>query len=479
MPVMSKKCQLGALVLVILVLTIRLCSNNWVINVIGYNSQKEIKAFQLSQAVKQNNQINTQTPIKFTAPPTTTHEVKPPVTRTRPFTRVPGEDTYIYSAIANIEYEEKKKQLEAKNITSFDLELILTTLDATRHGYNCCVIYHDPESVTLTVTPASHYFREFIVGGPSNEKLYAARQYVCHGTVSTANNMPEYVTLTSSSKCPTHTKDYLKVLYPIKQPGIALCGKIAHSGGVEPQKAIEWFEMQKLLGVDKILIYDLGNPEGLTRVFRHYQQEGILDLQPYELPGEPESRSLTEAYKHTAQFNYDETLAVLECRHRMAGYDYVISHDMDEMIIPRQAVDLKTFFQEKWSQRPTASALFFHTEFFLTTWEPSNPEEQLMVKRFRNTTVPRWECYKYVYKPSRVITSITHTVFSRSAFKTINIEPNEAILHHYRKCPEDTWKTCSVPSKIDDVMTRYKDLDPRVVKVREVTATPPLYKPRQ
>ncbi|XP_059156805.1 uncharacterized protein LOC131941540 [Physella acuta] len=256
--------------------------------------------------------------------------------------------------------------------------------------------------------------------------------------------MPEYATLTSSSKCPTDTKDYLKVLYPTKQPGIALCGKIAHSGGVEPQKAIEWFEMQKLLGVDKILIYDLGNPKGLTRVFRHYQQEGILDLQPYELPGEPETRSLTEAYKHTAQFNYDETLAVLECRHRMAGYDYVISHDMDEMIIPRQAVNLKTFFQEKWSQHPTASALFFHTEFFLTTWEPSNPEEQLMVKRFR-----------------------------------VNIEPNEAILHHYRKCPEDTWKTCSVPSKIDDVMTRYKDLDPKVVKVREVTAIQPLYKVRR
>ncbi|XP_059175490.1 uncharacterized protein LOC131955384 isoform X2 [Physella acuta] len=381
---LSRRCQIGVLVLLVLVLTVRLSSNNWVVNVFGYKQPKEVVINQIElRSETKTFQSNAQDSVEATVLiPSTTEKLPTPTSRTSPFTRVSNEEIYIYSAIANIEYVDKKKQLENKQIASFDAELILTTMDATKQGYNCCVIYHDSESVTLTLSPASYYLREYIVGGPSNEKLYVARQYVCRGTVTSVNNMPEYVTLTSSSKCPTDQKNFLKVLYPTKQPGIALCGKIAHSGGIDPQKAIEWFEMQKLLGVDKILIYDLGNPEGLTRVFRHYQQEGILDLQPYELIGEPKTRTLSEAYKRTAQFNYDETLSVLECRHRMAGYDYIISHDVDEMIIPRKEVDFKTFFQEKWSQHPTASALFFHTEFFLTTWPASNPEEQLMVKRF-------------------------------------------------------------------------------------------------
>ena len=76
---------------------------------------------------------------------------------------------------------------------------------------------------------------------------------------------------------------------------------------------------------------------------RHYVKSGFLDLQPYELPGRPYNRTMND--KGAYQFHHDESLAVIECRQRMAGYTYVMSHDLDEFIIPRADVGLKPFFQ--------------------------------------------------------------------------------------------------------------------------------------
>lgn len=56
---------------------------------------------------------------------------------------------------------------------------------------------------------------------------------------------------------------------------------------LNPNILMEWFEVQRLLGVDKIQLMDLHNPEPIQKVFRYYTDLGLLDLLPYELPGEP------------------------------------------------------------------------------------------------------------------------------------------------------------------------------------------------
>ena len=49
---------------------------------------------------------------------------------------------------------------------------------------------------------------------------------------------------------------------------------------------MEWFEIQRLLGVDHIQIMDADNPEPVQKVFRYYKDMGLLNPLPYELPGE-------------------------------------------------------------------------------------------------------------------------------------------------------------------------------------------------
>ncbi|CAG5115940.1 unnamed protein product, partial [Candidula unifasciata] len=254
------------------------------------------------------------------------------------FVRARDQEIYMYSAVTNRHHPVNNA-----------INIIITTLSASRASLQCCVVL---DGKTLYVTPAETFFRystsdvafianilEFFSDG----HLYRARQYSC--SLPDIGHSAEYVTLTSSL-CSPDIRDYLKILHPPPVPGgLALCAKIAYNGGLDPEKFIEWVEVQRLLGVDKILIFDLGNPENLTRVFRYYQNQGILDVQPYELPGYPENRTIWGAATATDQFHHDESMAVLECNQRMSGYTFVMSHDVDEFIIPRQDVTLKQFFQ--------------------------------------------------------------------------------------------------------------------------------------
>ncbi|XP_013087263.2 uncharacterized protein LOC106071649 isoform X1 [Biomphalaria glabrata] len=376
-------------------------------------------------------------------------------------------EIYMYSAIAS--YNQLRKG---------DIGIVITSLDATVQHLDCCVLL---DHARLFVTPVEEHFfyhtmdvtilsriHEYFTPG-----YYRARQYLCQ--VPEIGRIPSHATLKSSSApCSTDLADYLPVHTPTQFPGgLAVCAKIAHSGGLDPEKVIEWFEVQRLLGVDKVLLYDMGNPVNLTRVFRYYQNMGLLDLQPYELPGYPANRTLMEKDKRTHQFHHDESMAVLECRQRMSGFSYVMSHDLDEFIIPRRDITLKQFFKEKMEYYQDSAGFYFDTEFFIYNWGPTNPEEDLMLTRYRKATKPHWECTKYVYLPARVLSSTTHSIYPLHPYTTYRIEPEEAVLHHYRRCPDDVWSTCFPETIIDHIMTRYTDLYSRVLTVRQATGVRP------
>ena len=61
--------------------------------------------------------------------------------------------------------------------------------------------------------------------------------------------------------------------------------QVAYGGLLDPEVLMEWFELQRLLGVDHIYVYDLGVPEKIAIVFKYYSDMGLLTVLPYELPG--------------------------------------------------------------------------------------------------------------------------------------------------------------------------------------------------
>ncbi|KAH9508257.1 hypothetical protein Btru_050626 [Bulinus truncatus] len=386
--------------------------------------------------------------IKFTVTQKSQVSARPP------FVHGHVDEIYLYSAIAH--------GTRGPGSSSV-LKVMVTTMDMSKSSLNCCVL-RERDNVPAYVTSSSVYFQV----SDSSPSIYVARQYKC--SVPSPGAPPRFVTLTSSPSCSSNISDYIPIIYPEIVPnGLALCAKIAFSPGLDTQKVVEWFEMQRELGVDRILIFNLGVDDAINRIFRYYQNLGLLEIQPYALPGEPKNRNLNESFKRTAQFNHDESMSLLDCKQRMSGYDFVLSHDLDEMVIPRDNVSLKTFFKGSLSKHPDAAGFFFDTSFFITDWTPSNPEEKLLVKRYRISREPRWECYKFVYIPERVKSILTHSVFAQQGYNTHRLSQKEVILHHYRRCPADTWGTCNVTTVTDDVMMRYRELDQRVFEVLSET----------
>lgn len=381
-----------------------------------------------------------------------------------------------------------------------DLELVITGLDRSRSwasSFACCVKLGgselDTDASVFATTAASYfeyvkpfswsmYMKEYWLYG--TQSLYVASQYSCKVPrhLLSKNSMPTFATLAPLPSlparilspflflswpwwlsgyqdfCPRDATEYVMVEYPERSPGsLGLCSKVNHNSP-DPDQILEWFEVQRIVGVDRIVVYDMGdNSPDLNRVLEYYESTGLLERQAYDLPGEPQDRSLDETFKRTAQFNQDETLAVMECRLRLSGHGLVLSLDKDEVLVPRQNVTLKHLLQGLFSQHSTAASFIFPTQFFLTTWPQTNPEEEMLVLSYRRTRVARWECWKYVFLPARVKAAVTHEVFPIRGF-SVNERVSEtvAILHHYRECPKDTWGTCDVRSTVDNTMARYK-----------------------
>ncbi|KAK7109903.1 uncharacterized protein [Littorina saxatilis] len=261
------------------------------------------------------------------------------------------------------------------------------------------------------------------------------------------------VTLSTTS-CPEDDRVYLPVGLPVKKPGeLALCGKVAYGHELDPRRLVEWFEMQRLLGVDKILIYDLNNTETVRKIFSHYRETGLLDPLPYKLPGRNWGRVLAPLNIRS----HDESLPIWDCRLRLAGYDYVMGIDMDEVILPRIATRLKPFFNEQFQKHGQTASLFFDVQFFVEEWGPVNSTAPLIFLQYLNSTSPRRECFKYVYIPSRTHQLQTHTVYSYPGHSgMIFLDTNLATIFHYRKCPQG-WKSCNPPRITDNNMLRFHD----------------------
>ena len=94
-----------------------------------------------------------------------------------------------------------------------------------------------------------------------------------------------HVTLTPTS-CPGDSGTYLRVHDPERRPGgLAVCAKIVYGHRLNVEKLVEWFEAQKLLGVDRVQLFDLTVNGTVRRVLQYYVDTGLLTLLPYKLPG--------------------------------------------------------------------------------------------------------------------------------------------------------------------------------------------------
>ena len=86
---------------------------------------------------------------------------------------------------------------------------------------------------------------------------------------------------------------------------------------------VEWIEYHRLIGFEKIIIYDNESTDGLTEILLPYVNEGFVDL--YHIKGK---RRQTDAYNDVI-------------RRYKRKIKYIATIDADEFIFPQPTTDLK------------------------------------------------------------------------------------------------------------------------------------------
>ena len=120
-----------------------------------------------------------------------------------------------------------------------------------------------------------------------------------------------------------------KLAEPSKRKSLALClprvyqaPYCAECSGINYTYHLpEWIEMQRILGVDTIFVYNVSMGDDASLIFNYYARQGFVVL-------------LSHAPIHNKTY-MPVSMGIIECIHRNRYvYDYVLAIDMDEFIIP-------------------------------------------------------------------------------------------------------------------------------------------------
>ncbi|KAL4220649.1 hypothetical protein ACF0H5_021045 [Mactra antiquata] len=236
-------------------------------------------------------------------------------------------------------------------------------------------------------------------------------------------------------------KKFVAIEFLKKQPkdSLAVCSKIAY-GQLSAQRLIEWLEIQKLVGVDKVLTYYYNLNSEAMKVLLHYYKEGFVDLRPFDYP-DAENNTRYVGQKDAQPF-IDEQVVLYEALERLRGYTYTAVIDVDEVIYARTSPkhNLKKFLNMLLRREPKAAGFSFRTELFITDWQNKEDLGRNMNKfwhaRYLNRTRPLDDRTKNILINDRIILGSvwTHNYTALHGYKKYQVSASFGTLKHYRPC---------------------------------------------
>lgn len=159
-----------------------------------------------------------------------------------------------------------------------------------------------------------------------------------HGT-QRRHRIPQLVSVVWGDEC-SRPQNALRIVYNAPERNrttrFAVCVKdLQFPNDDMTDRWIEWLELMRLLGVERVTAYDLGGDhlqESTRRTLRHYTDEdGLLEVRSHKLlNGHPEP-----APNQYLSKILNEVLMYTDCFYRnIYRFDYIGNFDVDEVIMP-------------------------------------------------------------------------------------------------------------------------------------------------
>ncbi len=275
----------------------------------------------------------------------------------------------------------------------------------------------------------------------------------CHPGACTQNDNNLYVTLLRgyASSFVTRTEDdFLPIEFPEKAESalnFVLCHlplfghRFQH---LEEARIVEWLELQKILGVNKIVVYNESMAQSTAAVLLHYSDQGFVDIRP------------SPTLKNNGTYTLNDSLIrqgiiFSDCLYRnMYQYRYVVSSDMDEVIVPTKLsnlLDMMSLVKRasigSLGETEKVSCYFFlqsywpAENYFGARVDKSQPEYLYFLRhRYRNSNKTRKVRPKHITDPMGCIVMKQHDcLVPFDNFEKYVVSPDIGRLHHYRAHP--------------------------------------------
>ncbi|XP_073945240.1 uncharacterized protein [Choristoneura fumiferana] len=242
-----------------------------------------------------------------------------------------------------------------------------------------------------------------------------------------------------------------------------VCVKPFYNGNSSEDWLVEWFELNRLLGVSHFYMYNESLRAPVACVLERYRREGLVTLLPWNLPFI--SRLEIRTGGQYAAFS--------DCLYRsMPSAGWLLIIDVDEVVIPQRERTLPALLSAlRESSYVPPSAFLFRNAYFYLKWEDDAeaPAPLLTARKTRRWTVPHpnKNRTKYALRPTDVVELGNHFVweFTPGAIEAA-VPIDRALLHHYRALYLE-----SVQSTVDRTAHRWtKELVPRVTAEKQQVA---------
>ncbi|KAM3957850.1 LOW QUALITY PROTEIN: uncharacterized protein ACR2FA_008117 [Aphomia sociella] len=263
-------------------------------------------------------------------------------------------------------------------------------------------------------------------------------------------------------------------------------------------RLVEWIELVRLMGADKVFFYELQVHPNITKVLDHYERLNAVTVTPVTLPGgQPNLPGLQHMYlkKKTTHKRQMELIPYNDCLYRhMYEYRWLALLDIDEVIVPLEDPDWSSLMKRALTlSRPAAgkpprSSYHASNLYFLDSlrhehgWEEGVPRYMHMLQhvyRTRNFTKPG-QYVKAFHETERVLALHNHFPLAclGGACSSYALDTRLARLQHYRAdCVTALSKSCGElrAQPRDAALWRWRGaLVPRVdAALRELGFLPP------
>ncbi|XP_024123859.1 beta-1,4-galactosyltransferase galt-1 [Oryzias melastigma] len=155
-------------------------------------------------------------------------------------------------------------------------------------------------------------------------------------------------------------------------------------------------EMYKLLGVDRVVIYNTSCGPELKRLLQSYIQEGFLEVVPWPIDKFLKPSNGWRFQEHGGELQYFGQLVTLnECVYRsMERSRYVLLNDIDEIIMPYKHDNLVSLMNTLGPQHPNVGE--FHIENHIFPKKHFEPSGRFHLSRWEK--IPGVNILEHIYR---------------------------------------------------------------------------------